>query len=241
MTVTKGIDVSKHQGNIDWKKVKNSKQVQFAILRAGYGREISQKDLQFENNYKGCKENGIPCGCYWYSYALSEEEAVKEAKTFLEAVKGKVFEYPVFFDVEENAQFRLGKEKVSAIIRAFLEYVEKQGYWVGLYMSTSYLNGYVEDDIKKRYAVWVAQYGSSCTYKGQYGIWQKSCKGKIDGISGDVDLNECYVDYPVIIKKSGLNGFGKTETVPVTEEEMTEKEMLEEILEHIKSIDEKLS
>ena len=161
MTVTKGIDVSKHQGNIDWKKVKNSKQADFAILRAGYGREISQKDLQFENNYKGCKENGIPCGCYWYSYALSEEEAVKEAKTFLEAVKGKVFEYPVFFDVEENSQFRLGKEKVSAIIRAFLEYVEKQGYWVGLYMSTSYMNGYVEDDIKKRYAVWVAQYGSS--------------------------------------------------------------------------------
>lgn len=233
MGKSKGIDVSQWQGNINWYAVKNSKQVDFAILRAGYGREISQKDRQFENYYKGCKANGIPCGCYWYSYALTEADAVREAKTFLEAVKGKTFEYPVFLDVEENSQFRLGKQKVSAIIKAFLEYVEKQGYWVGLYMSTSYLNGYVTDEIKNKYTIWVAQYNSRCTYKGQYGIWQKSSTGKINGINGNVDMNECYVDYPAKIKEKGLNGFEKSSSSAESKPTQPAKKSTEEIAKEV--------
>lgn len=205
-----GIDVSKHQSVIDWKKVK-ADGVEFAILRAGYGRELSQKDVQFENNYKGCKANNIPCGVYWYSYAMSAEEAKKEAQTCLETIKGKQFEYPIYFDIEEKKQLELGKAACTEITKAFLETVEKAGYWVGIYSSKSHLETYIAEDVRKRYAVWVAHYEvKKTTYSGQFGMWQKSSTGKIDGIKGNVDLNECYVDYPAEIKKAGRNGFKKT-------------------------------
>lgn len=214
--LTKGIDVSKHQGNINWSAVKNAG-VDFAIIRAGYGREISQKDVQFENNYAGCKSNGIPVGAYWYSYATSVEEAVVEAKVFLEVVKGKTFEYPVYFDLEEKKQLALGKETCTAIAKAFMDTVEKAGYWVGLYMSASPLKTYISEEVRKRYAVWVAHYGvSKTTYDGPYGMWQHSSKGRVSGISGNVDLNNCYINYPVYIKNAGLNGFKKTATKTTT-------------------------
>lgn len=202
----KGIDVSKHNANINWSHVK-SDGVQFAIIRAGYGKEISQKDPQFENNYAGCKSNGIPVGAYWYSYAMSEAEAKQEAAVCLKVLSGKTFEFPIYYDIEEKKQFSLGKAKCTAIAKVFLETVEKAGYWVGLYSSKSFLESYFTDDIRKRYAMWVAQYNTRCTYGGQYGIWQKSSSGKVYGISGNVDLNECSVNYPAAIKKAGKNGF----------------------------------
>lgn len=210
----KGIDVSSHQGKIDWGKVKASG-VQFAILRAGYGKISTQKDSCFESNYAGAKAAGIPVGAYWYSYAMTPEEARKEADVFLEVIKGKQFEYPVFYDVEEQKQFNLGKDKVSAIIRAFLEEVESAGYWVGLYMSASPLSSYVADTIKQRYCIWVANYGvSQPSYAGAYGLWQYSCTGRVDGINGNVDLDYSYTDYPPQIKAKGLNGYGKQPEKP---------------------------
>lgn len=201
--VMKGIDVSKHQGNIDWSKV----HVDFAILRAGYGKELSQKDEQFENNYAGCKKNNIPCGVYWYSYATSVEEAKKEAKVCLEVIKGKTFEFPIFFDLEEKRQFDLGKKACSEMVQAFCDTLENAGYYAGLYCSTYYLTNFVTEAVRNRYAIWVAQYNDKCTYSGQYGIWQKSSEGKINGINGNVDIDECYIDYKSVIKKKGLNGF----------------------------------
>lgn len=210
-----GIDVSFHQGDIDWKNVKTD----FAIIQAGFGREISQKDSQFENNYNGCKARNIPCGAYWYNYAKTPEDAEKEAAACLEIIKGKKFEYPIYYDVEEQTVLNLGKARVSAIIRAFLKKVESAGYFVGLYMAASHLNSYVEDDIKKRYAVWVAHINTNKpSYSGTYGIWQYSWEGRINGISGDVDTDYAYVDYPAIIKNAGLNGFKKAENpAPVQE------------------------
>lgn len=201
-----GIDVSRWQGQIDWKNVKTD----FAIIQAGFGREVSQKDSQFENNYNGCKANNIPCGAYWYNYAKTPEDAEKEAAACLEIIKGKKFEYPIYYDVEEQTVLNLGKARVSAIIRAFLKKVESAGYFVGLYMAASHLNSYVEDDIKKRYAVWVAHINTNKpSYSGTYGIWQYSWEGRINGISGDVDTDYAYVDYPTIIKNAGLNGYPK--------------------------------
>ena len=203
-----GIDVSRWQGQIDWKNVRTD----FAIIQAGFGREISQKDIQFEANYNGCKANNIPCGAYWYSYAQTPQDAEKEADTCLKIINGKKFEYPIYYDVEEQAVLNLGKAKVSAIIRAFLKKVEAAGYFVGLYMAASHLNSYVEDDIKNRYAVWVAHIGTNKpSYSGSYGMWQYSWTGKVNGISGDVDTDYAYVDYPAIIKNAGLNGFKKPE------------------------------
>lgn len=246
-----GIDVSYAQKEPDWDKVKASGEVDFVLIRAGYGREISQIDSQFERNYRECRRLGIPCGAYWYSYAMSAAEAQQEARVFLQAIKGKQFEYPVYMDLEEPKQFALGKAKCSEIAEAFLSVIEKAGYYAGLYCSTSYLASHISDSVKNRYVLWVAQYNSKCTCKNSYGIWQYGVAGhpehdtfntgSVTGISGRCDLDYCYVDYPAIIKKSGLNGFAKAETEADTGETELEKDTLEEILEHIKSIDEKLS
>lgn len=207
----KGIDVSVHNGNIDWKKVK-ANGIDFAILCAGYGRELSQKDTRFEENYKNAKVVGIPVGAYWYSYAMSEDEARLEADVFLSVIKGKQFEFPVYFDVEEKKQFDLGKEKVSAIMRAFLEKIESAGYFTGLYGSASSLTTHTTDDIKNRYTIWLAHWVNQTNYSGLYALWQYSEKGSVSGISGNVDLDICTTDFPAIIKEKGLNGFGQTPT-----------------------------
>lgn len=183
--------------------------IQFAILRAGYGRELSQKDVRFEENYRNAKAAGIPVGAYWYSYAMTPEEARLEADVFLSVIKGKQFEMPVYFDLEEKKQFDLGKEKVSAIMRTFLERVESAGYFVGLYGSASSLTTHTADDIKSRYTIWMAHWAEQTNYSGAYSIWQYSDKGKVNGISGNVDLDTCYTDFPSTIKAKGLNGYGK--------------------------------
>ena len=208
----KGIDVSQWQGDINWGAVN----ADFAILRAGYGREKSQIDTKFEQNYKNAKAVGMPLGAYWYSYAMSPDEARIEARVFMDIIRGKQFEYPVYFDVEENKALALGRDRVSDIINAFLEEMEKNGYFAGLYMSASHLTNLTTQYVKDRYAIWVAHYGvNKTTYTGQYGMWQYSSTGRVNGISGNVDMNECYVDYPTQIKADGRNGFPKPEPKPV--------------------------
>lgn len=204
----KGIDVSVHQGNVDWKKVKGN--VSFVILRAGYGDAISypkQIDSTFSQNYKGCKDNGIPCGVYWYSYAQSVEAAKQEAKACLSVIKGKKFEYPIYFDLEEQSQFAKGRNFCDSIIKAFCGEIEKAGYYAGLYMSRSPLQTYVSADVAKKYTLWIAEYNSKCNYGGSYGMWQYSSTGKISGINGNVDMNYCYKDFPTKIKNANLNGY----------------------------------
>ena len=218
-TAKRGIDVSAHNGIIDWRKAKASG-VEFAILRAGYGRELSQKDTRFEDNYSGAKAAGVPVGAYGYSYAMDEDEARLEADVFMKVIKDKQFEYPVYFDIEESKQLALGKERVSAIITAFLDRVEQNKYWVGLYMSASPLTDCTTNEVKNRFAVWVANVGvAKPSYNGTYGMWQYSWKGNIDGINGDVDEDYCYVNYPEQIKARGLNGFGvSNQHVPEVQE-----------------------
>ncbi len=95
----------------------------------------------------------------------------------------------------------------DAIIAAFCDALEAAGYFAGVYMSASYLRNNVSDRVRKRYTVWVAQYNVKCAYGGDYGIWQYSSKGSVPGISGNCDMDECYVDFPGIIKKGGFNGY----------------------------------
>lgn len=209
--IKNGIDVSEWQGDIEWTKIKTD----FVIIRAGYGRELSQKDKKFERNYSGAVSAGIPCGAYWYSYATTEDEARREAAVCLEVLKGKRFEYPIYYDVEEQKVFNLGKDKVSAIIIAFLSELEKAGYYAGLYMSSYYLTNFVSEEVRQRYTIWVAHYDiAKPTYKGDYGMWQKSGSGSARGINGNVDIDECYIDYPQIIKAAGRNGFEAPAAVP---------------------------
>lgn len=212
-TDVNGIDISYCQKSVNWNEVSTG----FVIIRAGYGKYTHQKDSMYESHYKNAKEHGIPVGAYWYSYAKSEDDARKEADACIEILKGKQFEYPIYYDVEEKDTLNLGKEKVSAIIRAFLERVESTGYWVGLYMSRSPLETYVADDIRTRYAIWLAEWGvSKPTYKGQYGMWQRGT-GTVKGFPDKVDTDICYQDYPTQIKAKGLNGYGKEPDPPAPE------------------------
>ena len=216
-----GIDISKHNGNINWDAVKSSGKVDYVILRAGLGRLASQSDKNFEKNYSECKRVGLPVGAYWYSYAMSVDEARLEAKACLEVIKGKQFEYPIYFDIEEKKQFALGKQMVSSMITAFCEELENNGYFVGVYSSRSYFQTHIAESCKTAYTSWVAAWGSSPDYSGPMDMWQKSEKGSIPGIQGNVDLDECYRDFPSTIKKLGKNGFAKQDAQTKVEPKST--------------------
>lgn len=234
-----GIDVSYAQGKIDWEKVKISGKVEFAILRAGYGREYSQIDEQFERNYSECKRLGIPIGVYWYSYATTAAEAKREAQVCLNTIQGKQLEYPVAFDIEERDSL----QNADALCKAFCDAIEAAGYYAAIYTFKSALEYHLSDSIKSRYDIFLSHIGVSKTsYTGAYGLWQYSWTGNISGINGDVDLDCAYRDYPKIIQQAGLNGFQQTNTTNETTNSNDEEETpLEQILQHVKSIDEKLS
>ncbi len=228
MAQYKGIDVSKHQGTIDWAKVKAAG-VQFAMLRAGYGRYDNQKDEQFEVNYKGATAAGIPVGAYHYSYATTAEQAKQEAQTFLGWIKGKTLTYPVAFDIEDKKQANLGVSLISDIIRTFCETVEAAGYYVVVYANKDWLTNRIDADCKSRYDIWLAQWTSEPTYTGSYGMWQYSSKGSVDGVSGNVDMNIAYKDYPSII--AGMDGSSDTTaSAPTDTVKKTNAELADEVI-----------
>lgn len=190
----KGIDVSKYQGSIDWKKVKNAG-IEFAILRIGYGMYENQKDPRFEEYYKNARANGIPVGVYHYSYAKTVEEAKQEAKLVLKWLNGRHLDLPVYFDLEDKSQQNLSKSTLNDICKAFCNIIEDGGYWGGIYTNKYWATGLIDGaELGKRYTYWIAQYNSKCTYTGPYAMWQYSSSGKVDGINGRVDMNYLYSD-----------------------------------------------
>ena len=201
---TEGIDVSEWQGNIDFNQVKNSGK-DFVIIRGGFG--YSTKDPYFEQNYERAKQAGMNVGFYWYSYGTSESDGTEEAKFALTLLKGKQFEYPIYYDVEEPRSHNLGVDRCSKMIENFCTYMESNGYFCGIYASTSHYNSYFNSYVKGRFSNWVAQYYDYCTYEGDTQIWQYSDHGSVPGINGNVDLDKSYVDFPSIIKGGHFNGF----------------------------------
>ncbi len=206
-----GIDVSKWQGRIDWPLVKSAG-VQFAMIRSSFGWGQGNTDLQFETNYENATKVGIPVGAYHYSYARTPAEAVKEAEFCHSVIRGKLFEYPIAYDMEESNVASLGKERISEIAKAFCEKMESYGYYVCIYANKHWLDNYFTDDIFNRYDIWLAQWTTKPTFEKTYGIWQKSSKGRVAGIQGYVDLNESYKHYPSIMRYNGLNGFPKPQS-----------------------------
>lgn len=204
----KGIDVSQWQGNIDFNAVKKSG-IDFVIIRAGYGREISQKDPYFEQNYARAKAAGLNVGAYWYSYANSAEDAKKEAKTCTQVLAGKQFEYPIYFDIEENSQFAKGTMFCSSLVQTFCDTLIDAGYYAGFYTGYYAVMNYITAEVRKKYAFWLAHWTSSPSYTGVYGLWQNGT-AIVNGVVGEVDHNYGYIDYPTIIKNGGYNGFKKT-------------------------------
>jgi lysozyme len=227
----KGIDVSVWQGDsIDFAKVKASG-IDFVIIRAGYGN--GNKDKYFETNYSKAKAAGLHIGAYWYSYATSADGAKQEAQAFAKVLSGKQFDYPVYFDIEESSQLSRGKDFCSSLITAFCSEMESLGYFAGFYTSLSSLNSVVTDAVKKHFTVWVAQWASKCNYSGSYGIWQYSSKGKVNGISGNVDLDYSYTDFVTTIKNGGFNGYGKNTSAASTSTTTSSKKSVDEIAKEV--------
>lgn len=199
-----GIDVSQHNGVIDWEKVKASGKVDFAILRCGFGREHPrQVDRQFERNYAECTRLGIPVGVYHYSYALSPEDAEKEAEFCLKLIKVKKLQMPVWYDIEEKSHVQRGN--CDDLAKAFCGRLEAAGCFVGVYTFESFAKTNLSNNTKLRYAMWIARIGSKPRFS-PYGIHQYSWVGRVDGIAGNVDMDRCFLDYPKVIAEKKFNG-----------------------------------
>lgn len=209
--VKKYIDISKFQGNVDFSKVKG--EVDGVIIRAGYGQ--NNIDEKFERNISECNRLGIPCGVYWFSYAYTEAMAKKEAEYCLAAIKPYKVELPVCFDFEydsvtyaEKNGVGIGKTLATALVHAFCGVIEKAGYYAMNYTNKDYLNRYF-DETTLKYDLWIAAWTTKPEPKTpprkDVGIWQYSSKGSVAGISGNVDMDWAYKDYPAIIKAAGLN------------------------------------
>lgn len=195
-----GIDVSAHQGTIDWDKVKAAG-VDFAILRVGFQNVGGfEYDAQWHRNVSECERLGIPYGVYIYSYARTNMEADIEANGVISALQGHRPQLPVYLDMEDSTT--LGAD-FAGVASTFCNKIQQAGYTPGVYASLSWWRSYLSDPVFNNWSRWVAQYYSSCTYEGSYSAWQYTSSGRVDGIVGrspnwdpSVDLDYWYGPLP---------------------------------------------
>lgn len=197
-----GIDVSKWNKEIDWKKVKDAG-VEFAIIRAGYRGYTTGSlvvDPYFEANIKGATEAGILTGVYFFTQAVNEVEAVEEASMVIELLKKYDIQYPIFIDTEgvggNGRADNLDVATRTAVCEAFCNTIENEGYMAGVYASRNWYQNRLETEKLEQFYIWLAEYRSEPLYKGSYQMWQYTSKGQIDGIEGNVDLNISYLAQP---------------------------------------------
>ena len=193
-----GIDVSSHQGNIDWASVKAAG-INFAIIRVGYrGSQTGAlvEDSCFKKNIQGATANGINVGVYFFTQATTEAEAVEEASMALTLCSGYNLSYPIFVDTENGSGAArangLDKGARTACVAAFCKTIANGGRKAGVYASKSWYNNKIDASAFSNYFIWVAQYNTTCNYKGKYNMWQYSSKGSVPGIKGNVDVNIAY-------------------------------------------------
>lgn len=210
--VARGIDVSKWQETVNWEEIKAAG-IDFVIIRAGYS---TGKDPYFEENYAGAKAVGLDVGCYYYTYATSPEEILADAEEFLSFIEGKTFEYPVYLDIEDPSQDSIDKEVLFDMCRTFIERVQREGYFCGLYVSYNWLYNILNTDMTTRFFdVWLArwEYEETAwnveTMGERTGIWQYSDSGEIGTHTCKFDLNVAFKDYPTLIREWGLNGLSE--------------------------------
>ncbi len=191
-----GIDVSHHNGNIDWSKVKEN--IDFAILKMGNIGDGNKFwfDSSFQRNYEQCKKYNIPIGVYVYSYTNEISNIDECANAVATNLKGKTLQLPVYIDMEDKEIKPEGKTKLTDIVIKFNSIIEKAGFWAGVYANKDWFTNYLnKDELSKRYTCWVAQYGKECTLNMNHiDIWQNSSGKKINGINGNVDTNYMYRD-----------------------------------------------
>lgn len=226
--VSKGLDISEHQKGMDVKKIKDAG-FDYVIIRAGVklNAGTNRKDYCFEDFYSQARAAGLDIGTYYYSQAKTPNQAIEEAKCFIEYIKGKKFEYPVYLDFESSSvKDALGESptKATEICYAFMDTMRDAGCLVGLYGYASWFDdGYkgwmsskLNNDIGKKYEFWMANYFNNmlpentktANYKNKYGMYQYTSSKTISGWSGTLDHNVCYKDYPAIVKQYKFNGYG---------------------------------
>lgn len=234
-----GIDVSHWQGDIDWEQVKASG-IDFVIVKAGGSDAGFYTDSRFEENYAGAKEAGLMVGAYYFVGELckSSEDGAADAERFIDILKGKQFEYPVFIDFEAPDSSDM-EGNTDAVI-AFCEVMENAGYFVGVYASEiSGFHDRLDDSRLQHISHWVARYGDrpSTITEDVFHIWQYSSTGSVAGIDGNVDMDTSYVDLETVIKNAGLNGFADWQPEP----EPTEAPVELTLEERVSALEEKIN
>lgn len=203
-------DISKWQTtNIDFVGLKKSG-VKGVIIRINKADTAMTKDPCFEWFYAKAKEAGLYVGAYWFTRATSLEYGRMEAQTCINWLKNKQFDLPIYLDIEGNEQFDLGKNFCTELCKTWCGTLQNANFFVGIYCSTFWYTNYVALSVRNQYATWIADWNKTCSYTGQYGMWQTGttrdkaiCSGNVD-----VDRDICYVDYPTAIKNRKMNGYG---------------------------------
>ena len=211
----RGIDVSSHNGSVGWERVRRAG-VEFAILRAGFGKYENQTDETFAANAEGALAAGLECGAYWFSYALTPDDARAEAQLCaktIEPYRGRL-SFPIYFDYEYDSEAYAERNGVSitrelreSLAIAFCAELERLGWRTGIYTNNDYLLNRWRWPKLNHLELWLADYTGgpdiSC------GMQQTGSTGRVDGISGDVDTDEAFLDYPALMRENGWNGYAK--------------------------------
>ena len=221
-----GVDISVWQKRINFETLK-SEGVEFVIARAMYG---NAKDTEFESNYFKAQSSKMAFGCYQWGRASNPAQAREEAQIlYEECLKGKKFEYPIYYDVEDSIMMKLGVQELTEVIKAWAEYLEDRGYFVGVYMNQSAFNNEVNgEELKKLYSQWRA-YWTTENNKPECDLWQFGGETNLirsNVIAGYIcDQDYAYIDFENIIRQKGLNGYGAelTRKVLKTNEEIAEE------------------
>ena len=211
------LDISKYQPDVDYGKLK-ADGIDGVIIRAVSTNTTGLYiDPCFEKHYRNCKALGIPVGAYFYSYAVTAADIDKEIDLFLQAIRGKTFEYPVYIDVEDAVQRKANRQTVTNTVKYGLTRLENAGYYAGWYTYKAFFNSYIYADQLTAFDLWLRSWTSTKpipSLYNNYGMWQYTSDGSISAISARCDLSYAYKNYPDIIKSNHLNGFTGDDITP---------------------------
>lgn len=203
-----GIDISEYQGDINFEELRGN--IDFAMVRTSIGN--FREDRKYKQNISGLESTGVPYGVYHYSYATNENEARQEASKFINIIRNYKPLYPAVIDLEPNSvNENISKSVLNRVANAFCEELENAGYYAMIYSNKNSFETVLNESILDKYDKWLGQWTNEPTYNKPFGIWQYTSKGSIPGITGNVDKDIAYKDYPTIITKRGLNGVGENE------------------------------
>lgn len=207
-----GIDISHWQGDFDFKKAK-LEGVQYVILKCGGGDSGLYKDSKFERNYNEAKLYGLGVGAYFFGFANTVAKAKEEAAFCVSLLKGKKFDYPIFYDVEVE-KMNVGKDAATEIVKAFCGHLESAGYWCGFYTNLDWYHYKLRGaELAQRYTFWLAAWTKTLPNVPNVQMWQFGGEtnyirnNTVAGVTCDQDY--CYTDFPTLIKNAGKNGYVK--------------------------------